>query len=81
VAPDDQDTDDVYEGDQQHLGEHRVAQPKCRGNGGIEACQSAFGNQVALKELPYQVCAAPPVPNDQQRSTRKANFHIQQEGY
>ena len=59
MAPNDQDSDDIYEGDKQNLGTHRVAQPKCRRNGGIEPRHSALGNQPAFQELLYQETHAP----------------------
>ena len=85
VAPDDQDADPIDEGDQQHLGEHRVAQPECRRDGGLEPRHGALGNQIAFQELLHQGTHAPvhhELGNDQQGQRHQeadVNFHVQQE--
>ena len=55
-APDDQDADAIHQGDQQHLGERRVAQPECRMDGGIKANMIAgkAGLRIGFRPLPSQ---------------------------
>ena len=85
MAPDDQDADAIHEGDEQHLGEHRVAQPKCRRDGGIEPRHGAFGDQIAFQELLHHETHAPvhdKLGNDQQGHRHQeadVNFQVQQE--
>ena len=87
LAPDKQNTDDIDESDQQHLGEHRVAQPKRRRDGGIKPCQGALGNQIAVEELPHHKTHAlvhHKLRRDEQRHHHQKtdmNFHVQQERY
>ena len=87
MAPDNQDTDDIDESDQQHLGEHRVAQPKRRRDGGIKPRHGALGNQIAVEELPHHKTHAlvhHKLRNDEQRHRHQKadmNLHVQQEGY
>ena len=87
LAPDDQDADPIHEGDQQHLGEHRVAQPECRCDGRLEPRHGVLGNQVAFEELLQQGTHAPvhhELGNDQQGQRHQeadVNFHIQQKRY
>jgi len=44
---DDQNPEPVHDGDQQHLGEHGVAQPECRRDGATAACAGAASATVA----------------------------------
>ena len=72
LAPDDQDTDAIHEGDQQHLGEHRIAEPKRRRDGGIESRHGAFGNQMAFQEYLHHGTQCAGAPPARQRSAGAA---------
>jgi hypothetical protein len=50
MAPDDRDADDVDEGDQQYLRQHRMAQPIGGLDGSLELGRRVFGNQLAFLE-------------------------------
>ena len=50
MAPNKQNPDHIHEGDHQHLGSHRVAQPHCRVEGGVETRHGALGNQLTFQE-------------------------------
>ena len=87
MAPDDQYPDPIHEGDEQHLGEHRVAQPKRRRDGGVEPRHRVLGDQISFPELLQQGAHAlvhDELGNDQQRQGHQeadVNLHVQQKGY
>ena len=87
VAPDDQDADPIHEGDEQHLGEHRVTQSKRGGHGGLESRDRVLWNQPSFQELLQQGTHAPvhhELGNDQQRQRHQeadVHFHVQQKGH
>ena len=85
LAPDDQDADAIDEGDQQHLGEHRIAQPEGRGDGCLKTRHGVRGNHVSFKELLQQGPHAPvhhQFGDDQQRQRHQeadVGFDVEQE--
>ena len=85
MAPDDQDANPVHEGDQQQLGEHGIAQPQRRRDGGLEPGHGLVGDQVPLDELLKQRVHAPvdhQLGDDKQRHRDQeadVNFGVQQE--
>ena len=85
LSPDDQNAESVDEHDQQHLGEHRVAQPVCRRHGGLEPRHGGIRDQVPLLELLQERLQSPvhdEFGDDQQRKRHQVadvNFHVEQE--
>jgi hypothetical protein len=73
MTPDDQDADCVHEDDQQHLGEHRIAQPERRLDGAVETRQIFLGNQLSLQKLQQQ--RAHPEVHDQLRNDEQRHRH------
>ena len=81
-----EDADAIDEGEEQHFGEHRVAQPERRSDRRLELWHRALGDQFAFQELLREGTHAAmhgKLGNDQQGHDHQEsgmNLHILQEG-
>src|SRR5919107_4315273 len=85
MSPDDDDTDPVDKGNEQRLGENRVAQAKGGREGLIESRQVALGDQMPVQESPCYGTHATmhhELGNDQKRQNHQesdVNLQVEKE--